>query len=239
MDKKEWAASMKHYGVFDIMGPIMVGPSSSHTAGAARLGKMARYLCGEEISEVQFLLHGSFAQTYKGHGTDKALLAGILDIDSDDYRLRDSFEIADKLGIQYSFVPAGLGDVHPNTVQFLITAKSGRKISVTGSSIGGGSVIITDIDGIHVNFTGESPILVTKHADKPGVVSQITAILYQHAVNIGNMRVNREDDSPLANMYIELDGIIDDEVMKKIKNIQGIKSAILLDARMEGGMGYV
>lgn len=230
---------MKRYGVFDIMGPIMVGPSSSHTAGAARLGKMAHYLCGGEISDVKFLLHGSFAQTYKGHGTDKALLAGILDIDSADYKLRESFEIAKKRGITYRFIPTDLGDVHPNTVCFVITTKDGRQVSVTGSSIGGGNVIITDIDGIRVNFTGESPILVTKHQDKPGVVSQITALLYQHQINIGNMRVNRIENSTLATMYIELDGAVEDGVMTEMKAIPGIQNAILLDARLGGSVDYV
>jgi len=230
---------VKRYGVFDIMGPIMVGPSSSHTAGAARLGKMAHYLCGGEISDVKFLLHGSFAQTYKGHGTDKALLAGILDIDSADYKLRESFEIAKKRGITYRFIPTDLGDVHPNTVCFVITTKDGRQVSVTGSSIGGGNVIITDIDGIRVNFTGESPILVTKHQDKPGVVSQITALLYQHQINIGNMRVNRIENSTLATMYIELDGAVEDGVMTEMKAIPGIQNAILLDARLGGSVDYV
>lgn len=222
---------MKRHYVFDIIGPIMVGPSSSHTAGAAKLGKMARYLCNDEIREVDFLLHGSFAQTYVGHGTDKALLAGILDIDSDDYRLRDSFEIAEQNGITFHFIPTDLGDVHPNTVCFLITTKGGRKVSVTGSSIGGGNVVITDIDGISVNFTGESPILVTKHQDMPGVVSKIAALLYQHLINIGNMRVNRIEDSQIATMYIELDGTIDNAVMQEIRMISGVESAILLDAR--------
>jgi len=230
---------VKRYGVFDIMGPIMVGPSSSHTAGAARLGKMAHYLCGGEISDVKFLLHGSFAQTYKGHGTDKALLAGILDIDSADYKLRESFEIAKKRGITYRFIPTDLGDVHPNTVCFVITTKDGRQVSVTGSSIGGGNVIITDIDGIRVNFTGESPILVTKHQDKPGVVSQITALLYQHQINIGNMRVNRIENSTLATMYIELDGAVENGVMTEMKAIPGIQNAILLDARLGGSVDYV
>jgi L-serine dehydratase len=228
---------MKRYGVFDIIGPIMVGPSSSHTAGAARLGKMARYLCGGEIREVKFLLHGSFAQTYKGHGTDKALLAGILDIDSADYKLRESFEIANKRGLIYSFIPTDLGDVHPNTVCFVITTKDGRQVSVTGSSIGGGNVIITNINGISVNFTGESPILVTKHQDKPGVVSKITALLYEHQINIGNMRVNRIEDATLATMYIELDGAVTDQVMAQMKAIPGIESAILLDARLGESMG--
>lgn len=228
---------MKRYGVFDIIGPIMVGPSSSHTAGAARLGKMARYLCGGEIREVKFLLHGSFAQTYKGHGTDKALLAGILDIDSDDYKLRDSFEIADKRGLAYQFIQTDLGEVHPNTVCFVITTKDGRQVSVTGSSIGGGNVIITNINGISVNFTGESPILVTKHEDRPGVVSQITALLYQHQINIGNMRVNRMEDSAFATMYIELDGAVNDSVITQMRAIAGVESVILLDARMGESRG--
>lgn len=224
---------MKSYGVFDIMGPIMVGPSSSHTAGAARLGKMARYLCGGEISKVRFLLHGSFAQTYKGHGTDKALLAGIMGINSDDYRLREAFAIAKERGLEYSFVSADLGNVHPNTVCFEITTKDDRCISVTGSSIGGGSVVITNIDNISVYFTGENPILITKHQDTPGVVSHITALLYRHTINIGNMRVNRVENTSTATMYIELDRHVEPELVQEMKQIPNVENVILLEAGLE------
>ncbi|MFZ2537396.1 MAG: L-serine ammonia-lyase, iron-sulfur-dependent subunit beta [Oscillospiraceae bacterium] len=221
---------MKYNSVFEIIGPIMVGPSSSHTAGAARLGRMARYLAGGDIKSVDFLLHGSFAQTYQGHGTDKALLAGIMDIDSSDYRLRDAFSIADSIGLHYSFAPADLGDVHPNTVKCVITTKDGETVSVTGSSIGGGSVVITCIDDINVYFTGENPILVTKHKDTPGVVSNITYLLYKSLINIGNMRVNRIENTDTAAMYIELDGKIDKSLLPSIREIDGIDRAILLEA---------
>lgn len=221
---------MKFNSVFEIIGPIMVGPSSSHTAGAARLGRMARYLAGGEIASVQFLLHGSFAQTYKGHGTDKALLAGIMDIDSDDYRLRDAFEIADKIGLNYVFTPENLGDVHPNTVKCIISTKDGQSVAVTGSSIGGGKVVITCIDDINVYFTGENPILVTTHHDTPGVLSNITYLLYRNLINIGNMRVNRIENTDTAAMYIELDGKVDKSILKDIRSIDGILKAILLEA---------
>ena len=223
---------MKRYGVFDIVGPVMVGPSSSHTAGAARLGRMVRYLCNDEIAQVTFQLHGSFAQTYKGHGTDKALLAGILDIDSADYRLRDSLDIAREKGLRFQFLTADLGDVHPNTVRFLLTMKSGRNMSVTGSSIGGGSDVITDIDGVECYLSGEKPILVTKHTDTPGVISHITALLYQSRLNIGNMRVNRDEESGEASMYLELDGPVDDGLLGQIRAIPGITRALLLDNRL-------
>lgn len=221
---------MKYNSAFEIIGPIMVGPSSSHTAGAARLGRMARYLAGAEISEVTFFLHGSFANTYKGHGTDKALLAGIMDIDSADYRLRDAFAIADKAGISYQFLPADLGDVHPNTVKFAIKTCDGGKVKVVGSSIGGGNVIITAIDDISVMFTGENPILVTKHRDTPGVIANITYLLYKEELNIGNMRVNRIQGTQNATMYIELDGSVKPRLLERVRELEGIKKAILLEA---------
>lgn len=219
---------MKFNSVFEIIGPIMVGPSSSHTAGAARLGKMARYLAGGEIASVEFLLHGSFAQTYRGHGTDKALLAGIMDIDSSDYRLRDAFSIADEIGLKYSFTPTDLGEVHPNTVRCEITEKDGQQISVTGSSIGGGSVVITCIDDINVYFTGENPILVTKHSDTPGVLSKITTLIYKNKINIGNMRLSRVENTDTAAMYIELEGEVDKSLVSKVREIEGVNKAILM-----------
>lgn len=221
---------MKYNSVFEIIGPIMVGPSSSHTAGAARLGRMARYLSGGDIARVEFLLHGSFAETYQGHGTDKALLAGIMDIDSSDYRLRDAFAIADQIGLSYAFTPTDLGDVHPNTVKCIITTTDHDTVSVTGSSIGGGKVVITCIDDINVYFTGENPILVTKHKDAPGVVSNITYLLYKSSINIGNMRVNRIENTDTAAMYIELDGNLDKAQLNSIREIDGISRAILLEA---------
>lgn len=179
---------MKHYGVFDMIGPVMVGPSSSHTAGAARLGLFARHLCGEEIKKAVFYMHGSFAETYAGHGTDKALLAGIQGIRYDDERLKSAYELAAQKEIQAEFIPADLGEVHPNTVHMELTTESGNVFTMTGSSIGGGSICITEIDGVEVQFSGERPILATRHTDEPGVIAGITAILTHIGLTSGICR---------------------------------------------------
>lgn len=132
---------MREYSVFDILGPIMIGPSSSHTAGAARLGKEARQIVGEDFKCVKFYLHGSFAETYKGHGTDRALVAGVLGMEPDDDKLKDALNIAKDLGIEVEFIPADLGsDKHPNTVKMVFIKEDGTEVEVTGSSIGGGNV---------------------------------------------------------------------------------------------------
>lgn len=222
------------YSAFDIAGPIMVGPSSSHTAGAARLGKMARTLAHNNVQSVIFQLYGSFAQTYKGHGTDKALLAGILGFDPSDERLRDSFHLAEAMGVDYTFQPVtgsteeGWENIHPNTVRFLITTQNGEKFDIVGCSIGGGKVRIVGLNGISVHFTGESPILVTRHLDNPGIISGIASLLYQERLNIGNMRVSRERHSDTANMYLEVDGEIPENIVEKIQQIPGMLSVILL-----------
>ncbi len=224
------------YSVFDIAGPVMVGPSSSHTAGAARLGKMARVLAHNSVRSVVFQLYGSFAKTYKGHGTDKALLAGILGFDPWDERLRDSFRIAGESGVDYSFQPmegsAGEGtgweSVHPNTVRFLITTHGGEKFDVVGCSIGGGKVRIVGLNGISVQFTGESPILVTRHLDSPGIIASIASLLYQSRLNIGNMRVSRKRHSDTADMYLEIDGSVPKSIVEQIQELPGMLSVVLL-----------
>ena len=167
---------MKSVGVFDILGPVMVGPSSSHTAGAARLGKVARAVAGGDIEEVTFYLHGSFAKTYKGHGTDRALVAGILGMEPSDLRLRDSLDIAKEMGLKIHFKEADLGDVHPNTVEFVIKGKEGT-YELIGSSIGGGSIEVTSVNRNTVNFTGAYPTIIVSNKDVRGVVSKVTSIL--------------------------------------------------------------
>ena len=213
------------YGVFDVAGPVMVGPSSSHTAGAARLGKMARMLAHNSVRSVEFRLYGSFAQTYMGHGTDKALLAGILGFEPWDERLRESFRYAQEMGVEYSFVPC----TGPSEGErFLITAQNGEKFDITGCSVGGGKVRIVNLNGIAVSFTGESPILVTRHYDSPGIIASITALLYQSRLNIGNMRVNRKRQSDTADMYLEIDGSVPQEIVGRIREIPGMISVILM-----------
>ena len=226
---------MRDYGVFDILGPIMIGPSSSHTAGAARLAKIAAIVSGGKIKKVEFLLHGSFAQTYKGHGTDKALVAGILNMDPWDEDLKRSFDIAAENGIEVKFTETDLGDVHPNTVKFVITKEDGNITEVTGSSIGGGNILVFNIDGQNVEFTGERPTILTQHKDLPGVISKISSILFEENINIANMRVYRNEKGKMATMALETDSLILENVMNKIKNIEEIESVKFINPIVEGG----
>lgn len=227
---------MRDYSVFDIIGPIMIGPSSSHTAGAARLAKIARTVAGGKIIKVDFILHGSFAETYKGHGTDKALVAGILGMDPWDEDLRNSFELAAKERIEYNFIAADLGDVHPNTVRFVMTKADGNLAVVMGSSIGGGNIIVFDIDGQEVEFTGERPTLLTKHKDIPGVLSQIANILYDENINIANMRVYRNEKGKEATMAIETDSIIPEKLLEKVRDIKEIHCVNVVNPIIEGAI---
>lgn len=225
---------MNNICVFDILGPIMVGPSSSHTAGAARLGKVARAVLGEEPSEVKFILHGSFAKTYKGHGTDKALVAGILGMKPDDERLRASLLIAEQSGLKYQFIEEDLGDYHPNTVKFIMSGESGVICEVLGSSIGGGSIEIIEVNGKGANFTGAYPTLVTCHDDKPGTVNKVTNILYENEVNIAFMNLSRTQKGKDATMTLEIDSKIEQDIIEKIKKIDGINKVILINIDEDG-----
>lgn len=215
--------------VFDIVGPIMIGPSSSHTAGAARLAKFASILAGGKIKEVEFLLHGSFAQTYKGHGTDKALVAGILGMDPWDEDLKKSFSIAEERGIKISFTECDLGDVHPNTVKFMVKKEDGNIFEIAGSSIGGGNILIFDVDGQSVEFRGDYPTLITSHKDTPGVISQITGLLYSEGINIAAMKVYRNNKGDTASMAIEADNAIPEHILNSIKSITAIYSVKILN----------
>lgn len=215
---------MRSFSAFDIIGPAMIGPSSSHTAGAARLGKVAHIIAGEKIIAVKFLLHGSFAKTYKGHGTDRALVAGILGMDPWDERLRDSLEIAKSNGLMVEFVEADLGDRHPNTVKFIMTKEDGNKVEVIGSSIGGGNIVITEVEGEPLEFTGEYPTLIVRHEDVPGMVSKVTTLLYEENVNIAFMKVYRSDKGAKATMIFETDNLISNHVVDEIQEIAHISS---------------
>ncbi|MDQ0151214.1 L-serine ammonia-lyase, iron-sulfur-dependent subunit beta [Eubacterium multiforme] len=225
---------MNNVGVFDILGPIMIGPSSSHTAGAARLGKVARAVAGDEVVEVTFYLHGSFAKTYKGHGTDRALVAGILGMEPSDKRLRNSLEIAREKGLKFSFVESDLGDVHPNTVKFVMVTKSGETREVVGSSIGGGSIKINEVNGNKVEFTGDYPTLIIGQRDVPGVVSKVTKLLYDEGINIAFMSVYRRQRGQGANMIFELDYGVSENIIEEIKKIEHISRVIMINPVKEG-----
>ncbi|WP_435619417.1 L-serine ammonia-lyase, iron-sulfur-dependent subunit beta [Thermoanaerobacterium thermosulfurigenes] len=222
--------NLREYSVFDIMGPVMIGPSSSHTAGAARLAKIARQIAGDDVKEVQFVLYDSFANTYKGHGTDKALVAGIIGLDPDDERLPNSFELAKEQNISFSFVKSDKDASHPNTVRMVIKNKSGDVIEVLGSSIGGGNVVLKEINGMNVEFTGEYETLITKHIDKPGIIAMVTKVLSEHMINIAFMRVYRQLKGDMAIMVIESDQTIPEDVRIRIEHINGIEKAIVVDS---------
>jgi L-serine dehydratase len=212
----------KKYGIFDIIGPVMIGPSSSHTAGAARIGRIARLIAGSEVVKADFVLHGSFSKTYRGHGTDRALVAGLLGMLPDDDRLRDSMELAQEAGISISFCEGSLGDVHPNTVRVDMTLADGEVISVTGSSIGGGAVLITRIGDEDVQFTGNYPTLIITHTDAPGVVAHVTRLLYEAGINIAFMSVFRSQRGKDATMIFETDENIPEETLEKLKEVSGV-----------------
>lgn len=225
---------MSGLGVFDIIGPIMVGPSSSHTAGAARLAKVARAIAGCEVKEVTFLLQGSFAKTYKGHGTDRALAAGILGMNPSDDRLRDSLKIAREKGVNIIFKEEDLGDCHPNTVKFLIKCANNKSCEIVGSSIGGGNIEIVEINGSKVHFTGSYDTIITTHRDIPGTVAKVTNILYSSAINIAFMNLERKQKGKIATMTFELDSKVDKTLIEKIKKVEGIEKVILIEKVEDG-----
>ena len=208
---------MANIGIFDVLGPIMIGPSSSHTAGAARLGKIARTIVNKPIKDVTFLLHGSFKETYKGHGTDRALVAGILGMMPDDERLRDALLIAEKEGLEVHFLPADLGQVHPNTVKILMTDCDDINWEVLGSSIGGGLVEIYEINGNKVKITGEYPTIITCHDDIPGTVSKVSTLFYDNDINIAHMTLVRSQKGKDATMTFEVDNNVSEELIAAIK----------------------
>jgi L-serine dehydratase len=211
--------------VFDILGPIMIGPSSSHTAGAARLGKVARDLVEGQIRSVTFGLHGSFADTYQGHGTDRALLAGVLGMEPDDEGLVHAKDLARKKGLIYSYVRVDLKHVHPNTVKFIFVNESHEVISVTGSSLGGGQIVITKINDFRVRITGNAPTLIIQHTDTPGVISKVSAVIAESGVNIADMRVRRAEKGRQASMIIETDESIPARALDMLRAYEWIQSA--------------
>lgn len=209
-------------GVFDIIGPVMIGPSSSHTAGAVRLGNITGKILGEKAVTAIIDLHGSFAKTYKGHGTDKALIAGIMGFVTADERIKDALEIAQSRGLAYRFNKVNLGGVHPNTVVFHLTGQSGRTIEVMGASVGGGNILIRNIDGYDVELTGQYPTLITIHRDQPGIITKVTSVLAKYRINVAFMRVSRKRRGAEALMIIEVDDAFSGDLAEEIKQVCGI-----------------
>lgn len=220
----------KDYSVFDIVGPNMIGPSSSHTAGAARLGKAASKIAGKPVKEVKFLLHGSFAETYKGHGTDKALVGGILGFEPDDARIKDSFKLAEEAGVKFEFIKTDLGeDVHPNTVKMEMLLEDGSKSSLKGASIGGGNIKLTEMDGLALDFNGARSAVVLEIKDIPGAVSFVTGLLAHNNTNIAMMSTNKPAKSDYTFVTIETDTNLDKEIVDQLKKFEVVAKVVVLD----------
>ena len=213
-------------GVFDIVGPVMIGPSSSHTAGAARLGKLARTILGEEPVGADIILYGSFARTYQGHGTDKALVGGLLNLSADDPLLKQSLLLAQSAGIAIAFHPSDREVAHPNTVEFQLQGKSGKKTAVTGMSIGGGQIVMTKINDFPVELTGDYHTLITIHHDTPGVIARVTQTLAEASINIAQMKVSRQLRGADALMMLETDQEMPPAVIETIRSVPAIKTAM-------------
>jgi L-serine dehydratase len=210
---------MEDFSVFDIIGPRMTGPSSSHTAGAVRIAYIARRLAGEEISRVHFTLYGSFAETGRGHGTDKALIGGILGFMPDDERIRHAYEYAKEQGVQVDFTYSDEPVDHPNTVKIELTDVRERMMEVVGRSIGGGNILITEINEQAVELSGEYPTLIVSHRDEPGVIAEVSHVLAQLNVNIAFMRVFRHGRGRDAYMCIETDTPVTKEMQAIIRQL--------------------
>lgn len=222
---------MAFISLFEVIGPNMVGPSSSHTAGAKlSMALLARKLFPGEIKKVNFVLYGSFAKTYKGHGTDRALLGGIMGFETDDLRIRESLELAKQAGIEYHFSVSDVDDneIHPNTADMEIVGTKGEKLFVRGVSVGGGKVKIVKLNQIDVDFTGEYSTLIVSQTDKPGVVAHITRILSEEKVNIAFMRLFREEKGAKAFTVVESDEKIPAEVLDKIRENPLVSDIVLI-----------
>lgn len=209
---------MNYISIFDVIGPNMIGPSSSHTAGAVSMALLARKLFQKEPCEVVFTLYGSFAETYSGHGTDKALLGGVMGFSADDERIRDAFELARESGLSYTFnIDRNTAVGHPNTADILLRAADGSVQFVRGESVGGGKVKIVRINNVDVEFTGEYSTLIVKQIDRPGVVAHLTSCLSHQNVNIAFMRLFREAKGATAYTVIESDEYIPETIVDEIR----------------------
>lgn len=215
--------------LFDILGPVMIGPSSSHTAGAARIGRITRRLLGEPVSKADVLLCGSFAATYSGHGTDRAIIGGLLDMNVDDIRLRESPSLAKEAGLCVRFQTGELRDAHPNTARIDAVGISGRRIQATAASIGGGRVRVEALDGLPLSFTGEKNTYIVWHRDAPGAVARVSALFAAKRVNIASMRVSRLEPGGEAVMVIEVDSANPEEIPGAIGALEGITRAAYLE----------
>ena len=216
--------------IFDILGPVMVGPSSSHTAGAVRIGLIARRLLGGQPATAKSTLSGAVAATGTGHGTDRALVAGLLGMKPDDIRIPDSFALAVEQGLAFTFDKTELKEAHPNTAILQLSTAGGRELEVQASSLGGGRIMVNKLDGINVNFNGDSPTLIVHNLDQPGHVAEVTSMLSHKSVNISTMQLYRNHRGGYAVMVIETDQDIPAEALRWLSRLEGVIKVTYLNA---------
>ncbi|OIJ13205.1 L-serine dehydratase, iron-sulfur-dependent subunit beta [Anaerobacillus alkalilacustris] len=213
---------MKYRTVFDIIGPIMIGPSSSHTAGAARIGRVARTLLGKEPKFVEISFYGSFAKTYKGHGTDVAIIGGLLDFDTFDQRIKDSLIIAKALGITFKIVTVDAITDHPNTAKVRLGTCEQDTIELVGISIGGGKIEIVELNNFKLKLSGNHPAILVVHDDRFGVIAAVSNVLAKYEINIGHMEVSRKEKGKEALMVIEIDQNVDEKLLAEVASLPNI-----------------
>ncbi|MCM3725987.1 L-serine ammonia-lyase, iron-sulfur-dependent subunit beta [Neobacillus cucumis] len=212
---------MKYRSVFDIIGPVMIGPSSSHTAGAARIGRVARSLFGREPKWANISLYGSFAKTYKGHGTDVAIVGGLLDFDTDDTRIIHAIDLAKQKGMKLRFIEEEAVTDHPNTARIIIGDQHGE-LELVGISIGGGKIEIIELNGFELKLSGNHPAILVVHNDRFGAIASVAQILAKYELNIGHMEVARKDVGKMALMTIEVDQNIDNKILTELEQLPNI-----------------
>lgn len=214
--------------ILDVMGPVMVGPSSSHTAGTARLGRVAREILDEDPVDVHFFLHPPLAATYRGHGSDFALVGGSIGLSVDDPRIPEAIRIAEQMGVNIQFSEEDLGDVHPNTVRIEIKGKA-REVEIAGSSIGGGVIEVFKINGFQTRFKGDSPTLLLFYRDRPGMISEVTKVIAEEGINIASLSCSRKQRGKDAFMQIDIDSPLSKEAIGRICALSDMGEAKYLD----------
>lgn len=214
--------------ILDVMGPVMVGPSSSHTAGTARLGRVAREILDEDPVRVHFFLHPPLATTYRGHGSDFALVGGAIGLNVDDPRIPEAIRIAEQMGVDVQFSEEDLGDVHPNSVRIEIHGRD-RDAEIVGSSIGGGVIEVFKINGFQTRFKGDSPTLLLFYRDRPGMISEATKVIAEEGINIASLSCSRKQRGKDAFMQIDVDSPISDQALQRICALADVDEARYLD----------
>ena len=215
--------------IFDLIGPIMVGPSSSHTAGAVRIGLACRRILGEEVAEADITLSGSFAATGRGHGTDRAIIAGLLGMKPDDVRVPQSYEAARERGLLFSFAFGELPLSHPNTARLLLRGVHGAEADIEAASIGGGRIEIRRLGDMVLRFSAEHPTIIIRNEDKPGTVAEVSQILSEEKINIATFHVNRNSRGGEAVMVIECDTPVTEALLGRIRALPGILRAVYVE----------